>query len=529
MKHLLRNIFALFFCFLYCNAAFSQTPPTIQWKRCFGGSNDDFGTVVRPTNDGGYIIAGYSSSNDGDVSANHGNIDIWLVKITSTGLISWKKCLGGTGYEYAYDIKQTTDNGFIIAGANSANGGYITDNHGLSDAWVIKVSDTGKIEWQKSIGGRMNDIAYSIQPITGGYIMAGSTSSDSINGSPIGYHSGAPYSSDVWVVKLDDTGNIIWQKAYGGTQTEAASGIIIAKEGGYTIAATTYSSDGDVSGFHGTVYNDIWILKIDDNGTLIWQKSFGGSSVDFSLNIVQSHDSSYSIIGTTGSSDGDITVTYGGWDLWMINISSKGKLNWQKSYGGSKDDEAYDIQTTNDNGYVIAGTTYSNDGMPGSGWLGFNDGWIIKTDSVGNLDWKKRVGGGDDDHLSSIRQTTDGGYITAGYTLSLNGDISGNHGGYDYWVLKLSSGTGIENNSFVLDNIIVYPTITRGCVYIDLPKELENAKLNVFNTVGQSISFIESKTGDSRTINLQNIPAGNYILQVTNGSQASNFKIVYQP
>jgi hypothetical protein len=343
----------------------------ISWQKTFGGSNSDYANFVQQTTDGGYIIAGGSASNDGDVSDNHGKFDFWIVKLTSTGELEWQKSLGGSANDYASSIQQTTDGGYIIAGYSGSNDGDVSGNHGKRDSWIMKLTSTGELEWQKSLGGSNTDYANCIQQTT---------------------------------------------------------------DGGYIIAGYSESNDGDVSGNRG--YDDYWIVKLTSTGELEWQKSLGGSANDYASSIQQTTDGGYIIAGSSGSNDGDVLGNHGERDSWILKLTSIGKLEWQKSLGGSCLDRAISIRQTTDGGYIIAGYSESNDGDV-SGNHGSYDSWIVKITSTGELEWQKSLGGSNSDYARFIQQTTDGGYIIAGGTDSNDVDVSGNQGERDYWIVKI--------------------------------------------------------------------------------------------
>ena len=229
--------------------------PAIEWQKCFGGTDDDEAKSIQQTSDGGYIVAGETWSNDGDVSGNHGNSDYWVVKLNSSGDIEWQKCLGGTDWDYAYSIQQTSDEGFIVAGQTTSNDGDVSGNHGVYDAWVVKLNSLGDIEWQKCLGGTDWDDVNPIQQTSdGGFIVAGFTESN--DGDVSGNHG----NDDAWVVKLNSLGDIEWQKCLGGTIDDRACSIQQTSDGGFIVTGFTYSNDGDVSGNHG--YSDYWVVKL---------------------------------------------------------------------------------------------------------------------------------------------------------------------------------------------------------------------------------------------------------------------------
>jgi hypothetical protein len=234
----------------------------MEWQKSLGGSDWDFATSIQQTTDGGFVVAGESFSIDGDVSGNHGFSDYWIVKLDSTGTIEWQKSLGGTDDDVANSIQQTTDGGFLVGGRSYSNDGDVSGNHGYYDYWIVKLDLTGTLEWQKSLGGADLDIATSIQQTTdGGFVVAGY--SESNDGDVSGHH-GSSSDADYWIVKLDAAGTIEWQKSLGGTYEDVANSIQQTTDGGYVVAGSSESNDGDVSGHHGsTSYPDYWIVKLD--------------------------------------------------------------------------------------------------------------------------------------------------------------------------------------------------------------------------------------------------------------------------
>jgi hypothetical protein len=238
----------------------SVAQPTIQWQKSFGGSNNDVANIVQQTSDGGYVIAGYSSSNDSDITNNHGAADCWIVKLDSTNNLQWQKSFGGSLNEYSYAIQQTTDGGYIVACQSFSNDGDVTGHHGgslHSDFWIFKIDAIGNIQWQNSFGGLFNDNACAVQQtIDGGYIVTGSTAS--FDGD-VTVNFGV---DDYWVIKLDISGNIQWQKSYGGTGVDYANAIQQTTDGGFIISGGSTSNDGDVTGHHRMVSLPIMIIGL---------------------------------------------------------------------------------------------------------------------------------------------------------------------------------------------------------------------------------------------------------------------------
>jgi len=404
------------------------TTHLIQWQKCLGGSDYDVAYSIQQTSDGGYIVAGYTYSNDGDVSGNHGSSDYWVVKLNSVGAIDWQKCLGGSSTDRAHSIQQTSDGGYIVAGVTYSSDGDFSDNHGGADYWIVKLNSLGDIDWQKCLGGSSSDWAHSIQQTSdGGYIVAGYTYSN--NDDVSGNHGDA----DFWVVKLESNGDIEWQKCLGGTLDEYATSVQQTSDGGYIVTGETRSNDGDVSGNHGSY--DYWVVKLDQYGTILWKKCFGGSNGDWPFSVQQTSDGGYIVAGETWSNDGNVSGNHGSSDFWLAKLDASGSLLWQKCLGGTSNDVAHSIQKTSDGGYIVAGQTYSNNGDV-SGNHGAYDYWMVKLESNGDLQWQKCLGGTSNDVAYSVQQRSGEGHIVAGETHSNNGNVSDNHGYADYWVVK---------------------------------------------------------------------------------------------
>jgi hypothetical protein len=404
--------------------------PKIKWQKSLGTPDNDGAHSIQQTTDGGYIVAGHS------YSAALG--DCWIVRLDSVGKIVWHKSLRDYKDSQVKSIRQTRDGGYILAGEAISENGFEPGYSGNSnyDYWIVRLDARGNLLWQKLLGGLGDDYATSIgQTADGGYIVAGFSSSS--DGDVSGNHG----DSDCWVVRLGAKGNIVWRKSLGGSSDERAYSVQQTTDGGYIVAGVSYSVDGDVSGNHGD--SDCWVVRLDAKGKLIWQKSLGGSRSDYATSIGQTADGGYIVAGASDSKDGDVSGNHGASDYWVVKLDVKGRLVWQKSLGGSLSDSADAVQQTTDGGYIVAGISDSKDGDVFSNH-GSNDYWIVKLDAGGNLVWQKSLGGSREDFARSIQQTADGGYIVAGESESNNGDVSGNHGGSDYWIVKLMPGEAIS-------------------------------------------------------------------------------------
>jgi hypothetical protein len=255
-KHWKVYAIALFIFILETTATSWASAPVIEWSRTYGGSGSGGANAIQQTNDGGFIVVGSSNSDDGDVSLNRGGNDGWVVRLDAAGDIIWQRTFGGSSNDFFSAVQQTADGGSIIAGCSRSNDGDVSENRGDFDGWVVKLDGNGEIEWQRSLGGSDNDVFRSVrQTMDGGYIVAGA--SESSDGD-VSSNRGRIY---FWIVKLDATGNLVWEKSLGGSKRDVATSIRQTSDGGYIVAGFSESGDDDVPGNRGE--SDIWIVKLN--------------------------------------------------------------------------------------------------------------------------------------------------------------------------------------------------------------------------------------------------------------------------
>lgn len=488
--------------------------PAIQWQKCLGGTLNEGFNSIQQTIDGGYIITGSTTSNDGNVLGNHGGNDVWVVKLSAAGALEWQKCLGGTGTENAYNIQPTTDGGYIMAGYTSSTDGDVSGNHGGQDAWIVKLSSTGNIEWQKALGGTSDERAQSIQSTNdGGYILSGTTYSN--DGDVIGNHG----SVDAWVVKLSSIGNLEWQKALGGSEADRAFDIQTTVNGDFIMTGHTRSNNGDVNGNHGAA--DAWVVKLSNTGVIQWQKCFGGTDYEEFYGMQITPDGGFIITGYTESLNGDVIGNHGGLsDVWVVKLSSLGILQWQKCLGGTNSELALNIHSSADGSYIISGYTESVDGDI-SGNHGGYEAWVVKLSNSGNLLWQKCLGGSINDQFFSVQTTSDEGYIITGATNSTNGDVSGNHGGYDAWVVKL--GPELATSTFNTQALTLYPNPTNGLLQLQTPNNTSFNKIIITDSTGK---IVLEQTQNTTQVNVEKLASGLYIIKAFSGEEVFVNKFV---
>jgi len=377
----------------------------ITWDKTFGGSNQDMGFYITQTEDGGYAVAGYTildrEKRKDTWRAKLGYIelteekkqDFWIIKIDKNGNMKWDEVFGENGPDIANSIIQTRDGGYAVAGS------IWTIYARKQDIWIIKLDENGNTEWDKTFDEDENDIAYSLaQTEDGGYVVAGSTGVKLWG------------EANCWVIKLDAKGNMEWDSNFGGTGWDEIYSIIQTKDGSFITTGCVWSK--------GAGRGDVRVAKLNKRGDLVWDKTFGGSENDEARSIIQTNDGGYAVAGFTVLED------TGNRDIWVIKLDKEGNKVWDRTFGGTSEDWANSIIQDKNGNYIVAGWTKSIG-------AGKTDVWIVKLDKRGDLVWDKTFGGSENDEAHSIIQTEDGGYAVAGWTKSKG------TGNSDVWVIKL--------------------------------------------------------------------------------------------
>ena len=382
--------------FLTCIVSASATVrPVEEWNKSFGGPLSEECRHVKQTSDGGYILTGFT------YSSTNGQSDLWVVRTDPRGNQLWAQNYGGTGDDAGHYVFETPEQGFLLAGTTRSYGS------GDYDAWLLKTDPLGKVLWEKTYGGPRVDNFRQVRPANdGGYIAVGSTSS---------YGKGR---FDLWLVKTDLNGNKTWDKTFGGPSNDEGFRVTPTPDNGYIITGYTESS--------GSGGKDIWMIKTDLYGNKIWDKTFGGSLDDDGRSVKNTEDGGFIVSGYTDA------FGSGGYDFWEIKTDSMGNRQWDKTFGGTYDDINRPVLATDDGGYVLGGWT----GSKGAGGL---DGWIVKTDPMGIMQWNMTLGGPKDDKIIALNQTSDGGFVGCGSTESFA------VGETDLWFVKIGlpgEGTG---------------------------------------------------------------------------------------
>ena len=482
----------------------------ILWERCYGGSEGDGPEKIIPIDSNRIYLLNASASTDGDVqSENNGWSDIWVVKIDSFGNIIWEDCYGGPNVDEVRDGLLTPDGGLLLMARVSAAGGDISQHFGLGDVWLCKIDSLGIIQWEISLGnqGHDNALKMKLTSDTTFVVLAGFRES---GGMVECEHMGIPSDGlDVWIVEIDIKGNILRQLCYGGSKDDLGRDIIKINDG-YVFTASTTSNDGDVSGLHGS--QDIWVVKIDDDGNIVWQKCIGGSSYEWPIYITKTEDNGYIVTGNTRSNDGDVShnnsINTDESDIWVIKLTSEGELEWEHCFGGLMTERfwgKHSVLKKSDYNYVFAAQSDNVSFDVECDLYGFMDidAWVfeVKDCSLYMPQTPNQPNGPD-----TLCYTTDS---TSMYAIN----TATGAWGYEWKIEPENAGTLLED------------TLT---VYVTWNQQYEGevaVSVRSFNDCGNSDWSAEKTTWVYNCVGIKEINTAGYALKVYPNPVSSKFEI----
>jgi hypothetical protein len=594
MKRLLQLLFVM-----VSLQAVSQTP-SIAWSRALGGTLDDMVLTFQATPDNGAVMGGVIASKDGDVSGGKGKGDIWVVKLDVNGNKQWQKVLGGTSEDQGAMVYPTTDGGYIVGGNTYSAAGDVKGAHGGLDMWVVKLNSAGAIQWQKPLGGSNDDEIILVQQMgDGGYLVGGRTLST--NGDISGHHG----DYDIFFAKLSSAGAVLWKKTLGSIGSEKLYSVQLMPDGGFVFVGYVFGgmvgNNGDVTGFKGN--QDLWVGRVSASGDLIWNRALGGSGSDGgSLLPVRRLANGNLVISTYhGSSDGDLSgigIEHGG---WLLCLDPAGNIIWQKVY---EKQTIHGMNTCADGGVITAkgtvapnlpgielkkffpsgeeewtkvhsatGTWYFNilHETSGGGFIGYGtvnntndipmyhaayDSWLIRFDASGNKIWERAFGGSNNDflqgrtavysqgiypintsgssswqHYNPLIQAADGSFIIGLSTGSSNGDINGFHYSsksgvrFDIWMAKITENQVPSVTSFnrlTPASHKAYPNPAKDKLILDINGSTTgDMVVEFYNTSGQllhrSVNNRYAINGSGIQMDISSLPDGPIYYQVRSG------------
>ena len=519
---------------LCCTLSFSQAP-SVAWQKLIGGVNYESGNYnFLLDNDSLYLTSSSQSGISGDkTQICRGGDDYWLVKTDMDGNVVWDKTMGagpvvflGPLSDEITSIKKTSDGSLLVAGfsESSISGEKTEVSRGDFDYWLLKLSATGTILWDKTLGGDDFDKPIDFfETADGNYIVAG-TSLSSATGDKTEVSRGG---SDLWIIKMTPAGTVLWQKVIGGSGYDSLSSIIPTPDNGFIISSSSNSSiSGDKTENSYGSY-DIWVIKLDADFNIQWQKTIGGSLSDYPANISQTQDGGYIIGGNSESGISGLKTesNRGQSDYWVLKLDSAGAIEWQKTIGGSSNDNLSSVYQCLDGSYIIVGGTSSNiSGDKTEDMKGVYDGWIVKLDAAGVLKWQKDIGGDASDNLWWITQLPDASFLLGGYSASSNSfDVTAtNHGNWDIWLLKLNA-EDLSTNQFDTANVAFYPNPVKDVLNVSLKGNTVVKSLYIYNVLGQ---LLQTCTNPSETIDVSGLKAGSYLVKIVSDKGTASSKFI---
>lgn len=523
-----------FLCSLFWVFNLYAQDPSITWQKTIGGSGSDFVYGFSILDNGHYLISGFSDSNiSGEKNENsNGGIDIWITQMDPAGNIVQQNTIGGSGDDYLFSIKPTSDGGFIVGASSNSNisGDKTENSRGVQDFWILKLDANLQILWQKTLGGNNPEFeAIVIETQDGGFFVSGYSDSG-VSGDKTVPSQGE---RDYWILKLDEMGSIEWQKSIGGSLNDRLQMSFQTIDGGFMLGGFSISNISGDKSENSRGLNDIWLVKINGSGTIEWDKTYGGNGQDILRDIIPTSDGGY-LVGSYSESNANgekSENSRGGMDYWLLKIQNNGSLSWNKTIGGSGIDYLRDLKELSDGNYLLSG--YSNSNISGEktqNSKGGYDLWLIKVNTSGEIIGQNTIGGSGDE-MGPYIEYKDGYYY---YALTTNSGISGDktedsRGAEDYWIFKAQNNLLNLSETSNIFSVQLYPNPTKGNFEIQLDRNYASVLVEIMDLSGkilESSNHINSDQIQHKT----NQKPGIYLVQISlNGKEKIHKKLIIRP
>ena len=518
-------IFLVMICAIFISSYSQQFD--IEFQQCYGGSDGEGGADVIMMPDSSFILFGLTTSNDGDISYNHGEGDFWLVKTDKYENLVWEKTYGGSDSELPENMAVTSNGFFILFGETESNNGDVSGNHGGIDYWVVKTDSLGNLLWQRCLGSSVNDLSLQMRldDEDNIYVIGESHGDDGDITEPCDF-------IDYWIVKLNTNGDLLWDRTLGGTYIDWGITILPTSDGGYIAGGYTTSTDGDVSCTNPTImHSDAWIVKLDSLNNIEWNHCYGGSNNETANDIIATEDNGYLIAGSTNSNDGDVSGFHGTpggeeHDIWVWKIDSIGNLEWQRCLGGTKDEGRAELTYFGDGEYIINGYTDSNDGdVSGNHSIHYGDIWLLKIDNTGDLIWQQCFGSSEGEASSGIYIMNDLEIMVVGGVKKSDGSVECElfHPGLPYdgdmWIFKIFDTVSVYSPEYMIDptRILMYPNPAEDLIYYFAQPVNSHLSLFVYDIYGRKMGEFElSENQNQIGIDVSKYPEGVYVAVLQN-------------
>lgn len=438
---------------------------SVQWSKTLGGSSFESASGILETDQNKLLILGSSGSTDLNLSNNIGSSDIVLIQTDNTGEIEWFKNYGGTKDDKAADIIKSSNGGYLIVGSTLSMDNQVSNAIGSSDVWILKVNNVGDLEWELTVGDTLwDDSRKVIQNNEGDYLILSRSHKEET-------------ADDFLLTKVDELGNLIWNKEYGGSQNEWPVTILETNDG-YILVGSSESNDMMVTSNNGEI--DFWILKIDKSGNKLWDKSYGGLGSEVAASSIITNDGNILVIGRAYS----LNPGENNGDYRLIKLDTDGNLLWDKTYGGSEIDNPSQISELDNGDLLIVGFSSSSDGDLITN-NGNNDFWILQLSNDGDIINSLSIGGTNSDRLTNVTISNER-ILVAGHSSSSGLDISSNNGSSDIWYGEL----GITTSTIELEQAekaILFPNPAFQSITVKLPYDEYLKSITIFAIDGQVV------------------------------------------
>lgn len=387
--------------------------------------------------------------------------------IPNNKALAWIKTYGGPDYDFGTSVVQLSSGEYVIAGSTRSNGGDIPGSRFGYDALLTKVDLNGNKVWNQTYGANDDDYGTGVVATAdGGFIMVGYAFNNNV------YHS--------WAVKTNSTGAQTWMKQLSSSSDAKPNFIISAGDGSYLVGGYTTATT-----------KDAWIARIDESGNQLWAKTFGGTGDEMFTSAVKTADGGFVLSGYSTSNNGDIPVNRGNFDGLVVKIDASGNKQWSNTYGGSDEDYLKSVIQLSDNSIVLAGYTKSRNGDIAQNKGGYDE-WLIKLDASGNKQWIKTYGGGNEEYITKLIASADGGFVTIGYTNSTTGDVTRTYNDFGAWLLRMDA-----NGNKVA-------TSTYGERYDDFANDIIRTQDGGYIVVGYTDKYAEGKGYEQWFVKIDN-------------------------
>lgn len=505
-----------------------------QWQKNFGGSHADYLYDAMPTLDYGFIMVGGTlSNNTGDVGKSKGDYDFFITKVSEYGNLEWTATLGGDKQDVIKCITNTYDGGFLVAGiSNSGVSDEKSCQHiGMQDIWLVKITIEGTIAWQKTLGGLANEnVNDVIKTKDGNFIIAGTSASDGsdyddalLEDKNLLLKKGTNRGNlDYWLVKVNQKGELLWEKSYGGKYADVLQKVVELPSGNLLVAGTSNSPMGEDKNTKNLGLNDWWILQLDKNGNELWQKSFGAEGDDQLTSCLLTNDKNILLGGNKRSFDRE---GKGNSDFALVKIDSLGTTLWEETYNEGKNDFLTDIVQNKDSTFLVSGYTASRS-KPKLGLkkvaptAGTEDFFVLKLQANGEEDWRKSIGTDKKEVLKKTIETRDGGYVLMGSSIPFN-NLGNNDA--NFYIVKLLDKDKPKPKKLPLEAI---PNPTRAYTQIVLGNDYTTGTVLVSDYAGRILQRFTINGKRIIPINLENYADGTYIISVETDIDSNSAKVI---